>query len=57
MQDHISQILTEFIRAPESPRQVHFANSVSAKPRLALQVNFPRLIDLYSYKLQNHLFL
>ncbi|EPS2706927.1 helix-turn-helix transcriptional regulator [Cronobacter turicensis] len=43
MQDHISQILTEFIRAPESPRQVHFANSVSAKPHLALQVNFPRL--------------
>ena len=43
MQQDISLILAELIEGPASLRKVHFANSATPAPELALQVDFPRL--------------
>jgi hypothetical protein len=43
MQHDITHILTDLINGTLPLRQVHFANSTSLNPELALQVDFPRL--------------
>ena len=43
MHHDITQILTNLINGTTPLRQVHFANSATSAPELALQVDFPRL--------------
>lgn len=43
MQPDITQILTDLLNGTLPLRQVHFANTSSSAPELALQVDFPRL--------------
>ena len=43
MHHDITRILTDLINSTTPLRQVHFANSATSAPELALQVDFPRL--------------